>query len=76
MKAPSSGRCPFVASRLAGSDLIEHPALVWYGAWKDYIEGGDAIGRNHRHQVAEVVHIPYLPAVKTGLSGKTEVSFL
>src|SRR5687768_1405708 len=70
------GHYVFCGEEIGGGDLIQYSALVRNCPRKNDIEGGDAICRDHRHEVAKVINIPDLTAVKTGLPRKIKVRFL
>ena len=59
-----------------GGNLIEHLTLERNALRQDDIEGGDAIGGNHHHEVVvDVVHVTNFAVINALLTGQREISF-
>ena len=50
--------------------LIEHLALVRDRSWQDMVKCRDTVRRYGHHDVIDIIDVPDLAPVKTGLTGK------
>ena len=57
------------------SNLVQHLSLEGNALWQDDVEGRDAVGSHHHHQVVvDIIHVTYFTVVNTLLTLKIEVS--